>query len=125
MHYSLAAKALALTHLVFIAFVVLGGLLVLRWTWLKWVHLPAAIWGALIELFGWICPLTTWENAMLRRAGEAGYSDGFLERYIFGAIYPDGLTRTMQFAIFFFVTAINTYVYYRVFHRMPKRTARG
>lgn len=113
----IAATALALLHFAFILFVVFGGLLVLRWPRLMWVHLPAAVWGALIEFAGWYCPLTTWENDLLRRAGRAGYSGGFVEHYLFAIIYPDGLTRATQIAIGVIVLAINTAVYVRLFQR--------
>src|SRR2546423_14024066 len=99
MVFKLAANALALIHLAFILFVVLGGLLLLRWPKLMWLHLPAAVWGALIEFAGWYCPLTSMENAMLRRAGESGHTGGFVAHYIFSAIYPAGLTRGIEIAI--------------------------
>ena len=114
MFYQLAATVLALLHFAFIVFVVAGGVLVLRWPWLMWIHLPAAIWGALIEFFGWYCPLTTWENTCLRRAGRAGYDNGFLEHYLFAVIYPEGLTRGMQIAIGLFVLVVNVAVYLRL-----------
>jgi len=53
MVFKLAANALALIHLAFILFVVLGGLLLLRWPKLMWLHRRAAVWGALIEFAGW------------------------------------------------------------------------
>jgi hypothetical protein len=115
MLYKLAANAIAIFHLTFILFVILGGLLVLRWPTMAWLHLPAAVWGVLIELAGWYCPLTRMENLMLRRAGQAGYSGGFLAHYIFALIYPDGLTRGVETAIGLVVLAINVGVYVRVF----------
>ena len=114
MPYRLAANAVAILHAAFIAFVVLGGLAVLRWPKLAWIHLPAAVWGALIELAGWYCPLTKVENYLLRRAGEAGYHGGFLAHYVFAVIYPNGLTRGMELAIGLFVVAVNLSVYVRV-----------
>jgi uncharacterized protein YjeT (DUF2065 family) len=114
MIYKLAANALALLHLAFILFVVLGGLLLLRWPKLAWLHIPAAVWGALIEFAGWYCPLTSMENAMLRRAGETGYSGGFVAHYIFRLIYPAGLTRGMEIAIGLFVLFVNLSVYAKV-----------
>ena len=54
--------AVAAIHLAFIAFVAFGGFLVLRWRKLAWLHIPAVIWGVLIELFPWTCPLTTVET---------------------------------------------------------------
>jgi hypothetical protein len=114
MVYQLGANAVAVFHLAFIVFVVLGGLLLLRWPKLMWLHLPAAIWGALIEFAGWYCPLTSLENWLLRRAGQAGYSGGFVAHYIFAIIYPAGLTRPIEIAIGVFVLAVNTGVYVRV-----------
>ena len=114
MLYRTLADGVAIVHFAFVLFVVLGGLLVLRWPRLVWLHLPAAIWGVLIEVGGWHCPLTFLENALRRRAGLAGYSDGFVAHYIFGLIYPQGLTRAMQFAIAAFVLIVNASVYFRL-----------
>jgi len=114
MLYQLGATAVAVFHLAFILFVVIGGLLLLRWPRLMWLHLPAAVWGVLIEFFGWYCPLTNLENFFLRRAGQAGYSGGFLAHYMFAVIYPSGLTRGMEIAIGIFVLAINAGVYWKV-----------
>jgi hypothetical protein len=115
--YHLAANAIALIHLAFIVFVIAGGLLVLRWPALAWLHLPAAVWGALIEFAGWYCPLTTWENQLLRLAGRAGYDNGFLEHYLFALIYPTGLTRGMQMVIGIVVVIVNVAVYVRLVQR--------
>ncbi len=109
------ATAIAFIHLAFILFVLLGGLLVLRWPWLAWVHLPAAVWGILIEFFGWWCPLTKWENHFLREAGRAGYDGGFVGHYIMPIIYPAGLTREMEIAIGAIVLIVNVSVYVKAF----------
>jgi Protein of Unknown function (DUF2784) len=115
MTYNIAATAVAVLHLAFIVFVLVGGLLVLKWPKVAWVHLPAAVWGVLIEFFGWWCPLTRWENVLLREAGRAGYSGGFVAHYIMPVIYPPGLTRGMEIAIGAVVLAVNLAVYVRVF----------
>jgi|ERR1051325_3088736 hypothetical protein len=114
MIWKLAANIVALIHLAFILFVILGGVLLLRWPKLMWLHVPAAVWGALIEFAGWYCPLTTIENLCLRRAGEAGYSGGFVAHYIFRVIYPAGLTRGIEIAIGVFVVAVNLSIYLKV-----------
>lgn len=115
MPYRIAATAVAIVHGAFILFVVLGGLFVLRWPRMAWLHVPAAVWGALIEFAGWYCPLTRLENFLLRRAGRAGYDEGFVAHYLFAVIYPHGLTRGMEFAIGVFVVAVNLTVYVRIF----------
>ena len=115
MAYNFAATAIAVLHLAFIVFVLLGGLLVLRWPRLAWVHVPAAVWGVLIEFFGWWCPLTRWENYFLAQAGRAGYGGGFVAHYIMPVIYPPGLTRGMEIAIGILVLVINVSVYMKAF----------
>ncbi len=115
MTFNLAATAIAILHLLFILFVLFGGLLVLRWPRVMWLHLPAAVWGALIEFAGWWCPLTRWENYFLREAGRAGYGGGFVAHYIMPLIYPAGLTRGLEIGIGIFVLALNLLIYMRVF----------
>ena len=105
------ADVIVLVHLAFILFVAAGGLLVLRWPRLAWVHVPAVAWGALIELAGWICPLTPLENWLRASAGDAAYAGGFIDRYIMPIVYPAGLTRGMQLALGTAVIAVNLVVY--------------
>lgn len=111
-HRILADVTLAL-HFAFILFVVLGGLLVLWRPWIAWVHVPAAIWGALITFIGWICPLTPIENHFRRLGGEAGYTDSFIERYLVSLIYPGGLNRTGFVVLGIGVVAVNVGIYWR------------
>jgi hypothetical protein len=111
MPYVLAADLLVLLHLGFILFVALGGLMVLRWPRLAWIHLPAALWGALIELSGWVCPLTPMEIGLRQSAGEAGYEGGFIEHYILPLVYPPGLTREIQITLGIGVLAVNGMAY--------------
>lgn len=122
MIYDWLADLTLLVHLGFIGFVAAGGLLVLRWRRLAWLHLPAAIWGVAIEVGGWICPLTPLENHWRRKAGQAGYEGGFIEHYLTAAIYPEGLTRTAQWLIALGVLAINLAVYAAVWRRRAART---
>jgi hypothetical protein len=98
-------------HFIFVLFVVLGGLLVLRWPRVAYLHIPAAVWGAAIELAGWVCPLTPLENWLRRQAGSAGYSGGFIEHYILPILYPSALSRDIQLLLGFLVIAANLGVY--------------
>jgi hypothetical protein len=111
MLYRLGAEAVVLLHFSFIAFVLFGALLGLRWRWVVPVHLPAAAWGCFIELTGRICPLTYVENALRNRAGLSGYSEGFIEHYLLPVIYPAGLTRNIQFALAAVVVIVNVAAY--------------
>ena len=108
---AMAADLLVILHLAFILFVMLGGLLLFRWPWVAWLHLPAVAWGALIELIGWICPLTPLEQRFRQAAGEAGYSGGFIEQYLLPLIYPDNLTREIQLALGMLVIIFNAVIY--------------
>lgn len=111
MIYRALADLVLVVHLTFVLFVVLGGLLVLRWPRAAWLHIPAAIWGVLIEYTGWICPLTPLENSFRARGGEMGYSGGFIEHYIQPLLYPAGLTRGTQIALGSFVLLLNLGAY--------------
>ncbi|WP_374681218.1 DUF2784 domain-containing protein [Accumulibacter sp.] len=117
MIHRLLADLVVFTHLLFIVFVVLGGGLALRWPRLAVVHLPAACWGAFIELSGGICPLTPLENAWRQAAGEAGYAGSFIEHYLLPIIYPAGLTRDIQFVLAALVVVINVAAYARLLSR--------
>jgi hypothetical protein len=109
--YRAFADLVLVTHLAFVLFVVLGGLLVVRWPWMAWLHLPAAVWGVLIEYSGWICPLTPLENSLRARGGEAGYSGGFIEHYIQPTLYPAALTRSTQLVLGSVVLMLNLTAY--------------
>lgn len=111
MIYRFLADATAVVHFAFVLFVALGGFIVLRWHRVAWLHVPAAIWGALIEIMNWECPLTTWEDLFRMRAGMRGYSEGFIAHYIYRLIYPPGLTRGVQIAIAAFVLVVNVTIY--------------
>lgn len=111
MLYRLLADVVVLLHAAFVLFVVFGALLVLRWRWLAWVHLPAAAWGAVIEIAGWVCPLTPLEIRLRAAGGEAGYAGGFIDHYVVPILYPPGLTRTTQILLGIAVLAMNFVLY--------------
>ena len=121
MLYRIAADGLVLFHLLFILFVLFGGLLVLKWRHLAWWHLPAAAWGVAVEVFHLTCPLTQWENLMRNAAGQTGYGGGFIEHYVWPVIYPAGLTPNIQLGLGGVVLAINVWVYVRVFRQRKSR----
>ena len=114
------ADMVVLLHLGFVLFVMLGGLFVLKWKWVMGVHLPAAVWGALIEFTGWICPLTPLENWLREAGGEQGYQSDFIEHYVMPLLYPTGLTREIQIFLGVLVILLNVGIYALVFHRHKK-----
>jgi hypothetical protein len=117
MGYAALASLVLAVHGAFVLFVVAGGALVLRWPRVAWAHLPAAAWGAGIELAGGICPLTPLENRLRELAGQAGYDGGFVEHYLLAWLYPDGLTREIQLALGLAVVIVNVAVYATVWMR--------
>jgi hypothetical protein len=105
------ADLVVLLHAAFIVFVAAGGLLAWHRPRLAWLHLPAAAWGAWIELSGGICPLTPLENSLRAAAGQAGYAGDFVGRYLLPLIYPAGLTREIQIVLGIGVLALNAAIY--------------
>lgn len=117
MIYRALADLVLLAHAFFIVFVIFGGLLVLWRPRFAWLHLPALAWGASVIALGWICPLTPLENVLRQIGGQENYSSSFIEHYLLLAIYPPGLTRTMQLILAILLVAGNLAVYASLFCR--------
>jgi Protein of Unknown function (DUF2784) len=118
--YRLLADLLVAVHGLFIVFVVLGGFLAWRWRWVAAIHVPCALWGILIEYRQGICPLTPLENSLRARAGQQGYSGGFIEHYLLPAIYPSGLTQRIQVVLGSAVLVINLFAYAVLIRRLTR-----
>ncbi len=121
MIYRLLADITFVVHLTFIVFVVFGGLLVAFRGRIAWLHVPALVWGILLEWQSWVCPLTPLENWFLRQAGETAYSGGFIERYLIPIIYPDKLDPGMQRVLGASLLLFNVVVYAWVVRRYRLR----
>ena len=121
MVFRLLADAIVVLHLAFVVFVVLGGLLLLRWPRIAWLHVPAAVWGAWVECAGWSCPLTPLENWLRERGGEAVYTTSFVDRYLMPVLYPSALSRELQWALGAFVVIVNAAVYLTIVQRRRRR----
>ena len=118
-----AADAIVALHFAFVVFVVGGGLLVLRWPRVAWLHLPAALWGALVEFANLPCPLTELEYALSQTAQE----DAFVARLLLPLLYPDiirpgVLTRPVQIILGCVVVVLNAGVYGWAFRRHRRAT---
>jgi len=122
MLFSGLADLAVLLHALFILFVVGGGFLVLRWPRLAWLHLPAALWGGVVELAGWLCPLTDLELYWRRRGGAVGYSGSFIEHYLEPLIYPAGLTVQLQIFLGLGVLLLNSAIYLYLWRRSSRQT---
>ncbi|MCY7376441.1 MAG: DUF2784 domain-containing protein [Pyrinomonadaceae bacterium] len=116
MIYRLLADAVLVLHFCFVIFTVFGGLLVLRRRWIAWLHLPAVVWGILIEFFWWICPLTTVENYLRQIGGEAGYAAGFIDYFVSLVLYSP-LSPAVRFTLGLVLLTFNLAIYWRAFGR--------
>lgn len=123
MLFRVLADATVVLHLGFVVFVLLGGLLALRWPRAAWLHLPAAAWGAWVEFAGVVCPLTPLENRLRAQGGQAGYEAGFVEHYLLPVLYPSGLTQDVQVQLGVLVLLVNAAVYGLIlWRRRPMRS---
>ena len=116
--YRYAADAVLLLHLAFITFAVFGGLIAIWWRKILFIHLPAAAWGVFVEFTGRVCPLTSLENTLRIKSGIAGYSESFVEHYLLRIIYPEYLTREIQYFLGALVVIVNIVIYLWLFYRL-------
>jgi hypothetical protein len=112
-------------HFAFIVFAVLGGFLVLWKPWIAWLHLPAVLWSAFVNLFSQVCPLTPLENRFRHLAGQAGYEGGFVQHYIAPLVYPGVMPERWGLISGFSVLAWNVLVYTLVVARQRSGAYRG
>ncbi|MDZ7265885.1 MAG: DUF2784 domain-containing protein [candidate division KSB1 bacterium] len=117
MWYRALADAVVVLHLLFILFVLFGGLLVWRWPRCAQLHLPAMLWGAAIEFTNGTCPLTPLENWLRQRGAATGYHTSFIEHYLIPLIYPATLTPRMQFFGGMLVLLSNAVIYFLLLRR--------
>ena len=118
--YELLANLTLITHLVFILFVIFGGLLFFIFSKMIFIHLPALFWGIYIELTNSICPLTYLENWFLSQGGLTTYSNDFVNNYLFPIIYPKGLTADIQIYLGITLIVINILIYGLIFKNFKK-----
>jgi hypothetical protein len=123
MIYRLLADVVLLAHFAFVAFTVLGGLLVLRYRKVLWWHLAALCWGVVVQWANWICPLTPLENDLRRLGGEAGYAGGFIEHFVLKVLYPENLTVELRYVLGIALIIINVAVYSYVLLTRRRRIA--
>lgn len=85
---ALAASVLGL-HLLFILWVIFGVLVARSRPLVRWLHISSLIWGILIEVLPWPCPLTLVENWLESKARIEPYRDGFILHYLDALVYPN------------------------------------
>lgn len=109
--YQLIADAMVISHGLFILFVLLGGMVCIFFPKVLWLHIPCVFWGVIIELTGWVCPLTYLENSFRLKSGGVPYGGDFIVHYLEPVIYPAGLTRGIQLLFAVIVLSTNAAAY--------------
>ena len=122
--YLLLADLIVVLHLLFVVFALLGGLLVVKWPRLVWLHLPVVTWGAVTEFFGLICPLTPLEIWLRQQTNTDPYHGGFISHYLVPLIYPPGLTLGMQWLLGGGLLICNGLIYAWLYRRKHQRLKR-
>jgi len=123
MVYQTLSNLILIVHLAFVLFAALGGVLVLKWRGLAWVHAPAFLWAAFIEFAGWVCPLTPLENWFREKGGALPYQTSFIEHYLLPLLYPASLTRNLQIVLGLLVLSINLGFYAWMFRQAAQKKA--
>lgn len=120
MGWRVGADAVVVLHLTFVLFVVFGGFLTWRWPKVALVHVPVALYGAVIELVGFTCPLTPLEKHLRRLARTTGYEGGFVEHYIVRLLYPGEFTAGVRLVLAASVVAVNAVAYLGLWRRVRR-----
>jgi len=107
MDVALADAVLGL-HLAYLAYLPLGGFLAWRWRRTIWLHVAAVLVGLASVTIHFDCPLTTWEQSLRRRGGQHVYTDGFVDHYLTGKLYPHGYAWAVQ--LFFGVCIVVSWI---------------
>jgi Na+-transporting NADH:ubiquinone oxidoreductase subunit NqrB len=120
MVYRFLADLILVLHFCYVLFAIFGGLLVLRRRWMWKFHLPALVWGFIVQYFVWICPLTNWENYFRELSGQAGYEGGFIEYYISAILYPGIITPQIHLFMAISLVVFNLLVYSYIIWRVRR-----
>jgi hypothetical protein len=112
------AVAVLCLHLAWILWAIVGALWTCGRPWLTALHVLSLIWGIIVEVGPWPCPLTLAEQWLEARAGMHPWTGGFLVHSLETAIYPD-LPAWLVTGFGVAVCAFNLCIYARRFWRGP------
>lgn len=121
--YLVLADAVLVIHAAFVAFVLVGLLLVWIGWWRRWrfvrnfwfraAHLAAIGVVAVESLAGWVCPLTTWENKLRLLAGDGQrYEGSFVQHWLHRVMFfdLDEKVFTVSYLAFFLAVALSLWL---------------
>ena len=120
--YALLADLVLIAHLAFVAFVVLGFILIWAGYFCGWsfvtnvafrvAHMLAMAFVLAESVFGSTCPLTTWENRLRLQAGETGYVGSFVQEWVGRILFFQCSERifTLLYAGFFLLVLVTFWI---------------
>jgi hypothetical protein len=84
-----AASCILALHLVWILWVIFGAIWTRGRRWLTGFHLASLVWGIVVEIGPWPCPLTLAEDYFQGQATGGHSRGGFLAHFLASVVYPD------------------------------------
>lgn len=88
MLFQLAADMVVIVHFLWILFIAFGAWLGRRVLWVKWLHIGALAFSVVLQISGWICPLTHLEVWLRTRSDRGlGYTGDFIAHYVERLVY--------------------------------------
>ena len=109
------ANIVVVLHVGFVVFLPIGGFIAWRWRGVMWAHLACVAIGVVSVAINFDCPLTTWEQSLRRGAGQRVYTEGFIDHYLTGKVYPHGYQWVVQ--LIFAACIIGSYAWMFRRHR--------
>jgi hypothetical protein len=86
---ALVAVLILMVHLAWLALVIFGAFWTRGRPVCSALHILALLWGIVVEVSPWPCPLTLAEQYFESRAGSSAYQGGFLLHYLDAIVYPN------------------------------------
>lgn len=114
--FKIGAVLVLVLHLAFILWLIFGYFLARNDRLLRWLHILCLVYGLVIEIAPWPCPLTLLETWCEARAGIIPYRQPFLVHYLETLIYPD-IPESLLVAGASIVCLINAVLYLRRFKK--------